>query len=284
MLTVDVALYGPIERILGNVDDTTLFERYLEQLADSQYIAGIHYVGSNDIPDKYKCFFDTVVSTNNRNIFDDVRENFQTVTNYNFGYHILNLKFCHQVANTAKIIVHRIDIIPRDIDEILRQYQQSKKTYLIDSARNHTKLIPFYLSDFFYVGPKVEIDLTNLQGSSERKRVLLLNPFNKLTAGYFNRSHMYAEYIIWRTFFLTKLAKQTKESGQHNVVDVLKFWIACKDIEFISRSQSFFVAGKLKDTTHETWGHNIHFSSVFYSLLLFSSRSISILANKYRSR
>ena len=53
MLTVDIALYGPIERILGNAADTTLFERYLEQLAESQYIAGIHYVGSNDIPDKY---------------------------------------------------------------------------------------------------------------------------------------------------------------------------------------------------------------------------------------
>ena len=282
-MKLDLVLYGPSERIINNDEDQLLFVKYLDQARNCKHISSICYVGSTSLPEKYFRYFDIVKITKNHNIFDENLLSWERVTNFNFGYHIVNLQKSHEITKTMQIIVHRVDIIPRDINNLIKSFIISNKKFLIDSALNHTKILPFYLSDFFYIGPRTDISLKNLNFRKEQTRKLILNPFNKLSAGKFYLSHMYPEYIIWRYFFFRKLSNDTKDPNQHTVADVVKYWKACREIKFISRNANFYSAGKLRGNGTEKWGHEINILTIAYSFILFFSRSIQIIKNKLTS-
>lgn len=281
-MMLDLVLYGPSERILNSAEDERLFLEYLKEARKCKYIASICYVGSTSLPEKYHRYFDMVDLTYSYNIFDEKYQGYEKVTNYNFGYHIVNLKKSHEIAKTMEVIVHRVDIIPCDITQLVQIFMISKKKFLIDSALNHTKILPFYLSDFFYIGPRIDINLADLTFQKGAERKLILNPFNKLSAGKFNVSHMYPEYIIWRYFFQLNLSKDTNDPNGHSFIDVVKFWNACSQIKFISRNANFHSAGKLKGKGSEKWGHEINMLTITYSLFLFLRRTIEVIKNKLK--
>jgi hypothetical protein len=287
-LKFTLAIYGPWERVINDKKLLDAFVSYIRISREIADICEIIYVQteSNFMP--RSDLFDRVYLTSRENIFSELQRRPGTINfDYNLGFLVKNIKTAHENVKSDHIICHRCDVVPKDLSELINIYKRvkHKKRFLIDYAPDHTCLIPYYLSDFFYIGPVLELDLTQIKTMATvepSQRVWNFRPTRSLTVGRIKKNYCYSEYAIWSCLYLRK---KIKPMSQNNLFDLILFKYFSKTVEFISRSKYFLNLGKIVDVNSK----EINFKNIGYfslrhialSLFLFVLRSLEIVMKKF---
>ena len=284
-----LAIYGPWERISTDFHLYKAFTQYLQQARDIKQISKIIYVqteAEHTIPTQY---VDDVYFTDRTNIFDKHSENKSKLNfDYNLGFLGANIKSAHKNSETSHIICHRCDVIPRNLLNLIQIYEtrEKGKHFLIDYSLDHSCVIPFYLSDFFYMGPVLTIDLALLQENSTHhsdKRSWNITPFKFLTIGRIPKYYCYSEYAVWSFLYLKRRFRPLSMLSCKDFIDHLKF---IKQVEFVSRSKNFINLGKIVGVNNNPVNRmNFKFFSAVHIILtvyFFIKKSACIIVGKIK--
>lgn len=283
-----LAIYGPWERVIKDTALFDAFKSYINAARELPQISEIIYVQTESEYTPPSGLFDKICLTIKQNIFGDhCKQEGSLNFDFNLGFLITNIKTAHENANSNTIICHRCDIVPKDLNELTNIYSsvQNKKRFLVDYSLDHTCLIPYYLSDFFYIGPVLELDLRQIKKFAAvdlNQRIWNLSPMRFLTLGRIQKNYCYSEYAIWSFLYLKK---PFKPMSQNNLFDLISFKCFSNTVEFVSRSKYFMNLGKMVDVNrNEINSKRIGFFSIRHIALswaLFVLRSQKIVRKRF---